>query len=123
MYHFASSIYNEVSGYTRLISQPTLLKYTCSDNLHCATFTTIYYMHISGEHLSGVSANNYIQDSAHLDIAANHFEHTYVVSICMQPQTDMPINPLVCYHKHDNSKKHAKEQWILEIETLLSLYL
>ena len=79
------------------------------------------YMSITGEHLSGASANT--QDGARLDIAANglwggHFERTYFDVRVFNPHapSNQHSNFAACYCMHEKTKKRTYEQRILEVE-------
>ena len=93
----------------------------------CTTKTERARMHephlqpITGEHLSGASANT--QDGARLDIAANglwgsRYERTYFDVRVFNPHatSNRNTNPSTCYRKHEKAKKRSYEQRILEIE-------
>ena len=76
---------------------------------------------ISSEQLTGASANT--QDGARLDVAANGlwggwYERTYfdIRVFNSHGASNKHTNPSACYRKHENLKKRAYEQRILEKE-------
>ena len=108
---FPTIRHNEIRDLTA-----NLLSEVCND-----VCTEPHLQSITGEHLSGASAN--IQDGARLDIAANglwggRFERTYFDVRVFNPHapSNRHSNLTACYRMHEKTKKRAYEQRILEVE-------
>ena len=108
---FPSIRHNEIRDLTA-----NLLSEVCND-----VCTEPHLQPITGEHLSGASANT--QEEARLDIAANElwggrFEQTYFDVRVFNPHvaSNRHSNTTACYRMNEKTKKRVYEQRILEVE-------
>ena len=108
---FPSLRHNEIRDITAALSAEVCNSVTVEPHLQP----------LSGEYLSGASANS--QDGASLDVAMNglwggRYEKTYLDIRVFNPFAPSNRHPNLstCYRKHENEKKREYEQRILNVE-------